>query len=119
MAYYDRVYSNRIPDITERYPEGMDGIDMCAPRDPEYEFWKTVDEAEKQEQIEWEVASCEYTVEIYTENGDHERQVDVLDTYEEAMSYTENNPLHDGRYYSIWCIDYDKDGEEIDSYPVY
>jgi hypothetical protein len=32
-----------IPDLTERYPEGFDGVDMCVPRDLEYEFWKAAD----------------------------------------------------------------------------
>ena len=42
----------RIPDLTERFPEGMDGVDMCEPRDPEYEFWQTVDKAEQYEREE-------------------------------------------------------------------
>lgn len=46
---YDRVFTDRIPDLTERYPEGFGGVDMCEPRDPEYEFWKTVEEAERAE----------------------------------------------------------------------
>ena len=38
-----------IPDLTERYPEGFDGVDMYEPRDPEYEFWKAVEEIDRQE----------------------------------------------------------------------
>ena len=38
-----------IPDLTERFPEGFGGVDMCEPRDPEYEFWCAVEEAERQE----------------------------------------------------------------------
>ena len=43
-----------IPDLTERYPEGFGGIDMWEPRDPEYEFWCAVEEAERQEVEELE-----------------------------------------------------------------
>ena len=39
-----------IPDLTERYPEGFGGIDMYAGYDPEYEFWRVVEEAEKCEE---------------------------------------------------------------------
>ena len=38
-----------IPDLTERYPEGFGGVDMCAPRDLEYEFWKTREELDRAE----------------------------------------------------------------------
>ena len=39
-----------IPDLTERFPEGFGGVDMCKPRDPEYEFWMAVEEAERYEE---------------------------------------------------------------------
>lgn len=35
-----------IPDLTERCPEGFDGVDMYEPRDLEYEFWKAVERAD-------------------------------------------------------------------------
>ena len=41
-----------IPDLTERYPEGFGGVDMYEPYDPEYEFWKTVEQAEQMEREE-------------------------------------------------------------------
>lgn len=61
----------------------------------------------------------EYTVEIYEEDG-WLMQVDVFDTYDDAIEYTDENPLDEDKdlYYSIWCIEYDENGEEIDSYPV-
>ncbi len=46
-----------IPDLTERYPEGFDGVDMLAPRDPEYEFWKAMERADR-EFDEWYNANC-------------------------------------------------------------
>lgn len=46
MRDYNMTY---IPDLTERYPEGFGGVDMFAPRDPEYDFWRAVDEADRQE----------------------------------------------------------------------
>ena len=46
MRDYNMTY---IPDLTERYPEGFGGVDMFAPRDPEYDFWCAVDEADRQE----------------------------------------------------------------------
>lgn len=36
-----------IPDLTERYPEGFDGVDMYAGYDPEYELYETVEEIQK------------------------------------------------------------------------
>lgn len=49
--------SQYIPDITERFPEGFDGVDMTSKYfpmersmyDKEEEFWNTVAEIEKQE----------------------------------------------------------------------
>ena len=40
-----------IPDLTERFPEGFGGVDMFEPRDPEYEFWCAVEEADR---LYWE-----------------------------------------------------------------
>ena len=61
----------------------------------------------------------EYTIEVYKENGTWYKQIDVFDTYEKAEKYTNKNPLNEGLYYSIWCIEYNTNGEEINSYPVY
>ena len=47
--------NNYIPDMTERFPEGMDGIDMYEPRDPEYDFWRDVELAEEAEHMEMEL----------------------------------------------------------------
>jgi hypothetical protein len=55
-----------IPDLTERYPEGFGGVDMYEPRDPEYEFWKAVEEADKQYE-ESKTTPCDYP----DENGNH------------------------------------------------
>ena len=44
------VRTQYIPDLTERFPEGLDGPDMYEPRDPEEAFWKTVDEAEQKDE---------------------------------------------------------------------
>lgn len=42
-----------IPDLTERYPEGFDGVDMFAPRDLEAAAWADMEreyrESERQE----------------------------------------------------------------------
>ena len=42
-----------IPDMTERFPEGLDGVDMFAPRDWEAAAWAEMErdcrEAERQE----------------------------------------------------------------------
>lgn len=46
MRDYNMTY---IPDLTERYPEGFGGVDMYAPRDPEYDFWNAVEEADRLE----------------------------------------------------------------------
>lgn len=62
----------------------------------------------------------EYTVELYRNNGLHERQIDVFNAYEEAERFTIDNPVDEStHYYSIWCIEYDTNGEELASYPVY
>ena len=61
----------------------------------------------------------EYTLELYRNDGTHEKQIDVFDTYEQADAFAESNPADENHYYSIFCIEYDKDGNEINSYPVY
>jgi hypothetical protein len=44
-----------IPDLTERYPEGFGGVDMCDPRDIEYEMWCSfIEDFEKAEKDEKE-----------------------------------------------------------------
>lgn len=65
-------------------------------------------------------AYTEYTVEIYDAVTDkHIKQVDVFGTYEEANTYCNNNPLDEEKErYSIWFIDYNDAGEEIDAGPV-
>lgn len=64
--------------------------------------------------------NTEYTVEIYDAvTNNHIKQVDVFATYKEANTYCINNPLdEDKEIYSIWYIDYNDDGEEIDAGPV-
>ncbi|MEG1205067.1 MAG: hypothetical protein RSD74_01395 [Angelakisella sp.] len=61
------------------------------------------------------VVSTEYVVEINDENTcNFIRQVDVFDTYEKAVAYTENHSdCGDGEYYNIIFIDYNKDGDEV------
>ena len=61
----------------------------------------------------------EYSLEIRKGNGDFVQQVDVFNTYEEAQIYADTFPVSGDFYYSIWCIEYDDKGEEIQSYPVY
>ena len=62
----------------------------------------------------------EYTVELYRANGTHERQIDIFKTYEEAEQYIDDNPVDENtHYYSIWGIEYDENGEETDSFPMY
>jgi len=61
----------------------------------------------------------EYTIEVYREDGKHYAQVGSYYTYKEAAEYTVNNPLiEENLYYSIWCIEYDGNGEEKAAYPV-
>ena len=57
-----------IPDLTERFPEGLDGVDMYEPRDPEYEFWKTVEEADRAER-EYTEPEPNYWVSFYLQDG--------------------------------------------------
>lgn len=62
----------------------------------------------------------EYSLEIKrTTDGEFIRQVDIFNTYENAQAYADEHPIDDDYYYTIWCIEYDEDGEEIDYYPVY
>ena len=60
-----------IPDMTERYPEGLDGVDMFAPRDLEALAWAELDreyhEAERQ-QIE-EITRAGYEIIKQTADG--------------------------------------------------
>lgn len=63
------------------------------------------------------VADNQYTVEIY-EGDIWIRQVDVFNTYDEANEYCEANPIEEPEVYSIWCIEYDENDNEIKSYPV-
>lgn len=61
----------------------------------------------------------EYTVEIYDDKDKWIKQVDVFHTYKEAEEYINKNPLNSSDRYSIWCIEYDENENEIKSYPVY
>ena len=38
----------RLPDLTERFPEGLDGVDMCKPYDPEYAMWEAMEKEVEQ-----------------------------------------------------------------------
>lgn len=64
-------YDTYIPDMTERFPEGLDGVDMCAPRDLEALAWAELDreyrEAERQ-QIE-DITRAGYEVIKQTADG--------------------------------------------------
>lgn len=60
-----------------------------------------------------------YTVEIYKENGNHVKQAGIFATYESAEKFTDDNTLEDGYFFSIWCIEYDSNGNESASFPVY
>ena len=70
----------------------------------------------------------EYTVELYKSLTDEEKrhwkymwqkQAYVGDSYEDCEDFIEKNPVEDPYYYSIWCIEYDSKGNEIESYPVH
>ena len=56
----------------------------------------------------------EYAVELNNEKG-FVRQIDVFDTYEQAVEFQENydEPLNNGEYLNIIFIDYDENGDEI------
>ena len=41
-----------IPDLTERFPEGFGGVDMCEPRDIEYEMMCAMEDAMDEEMEE-------------------------------------------------------------------
>lgn len=60
------------------------------------------------------VAYTEYAVEINNDKG-FVKQIDVFSIYEEAEYFAENykEPLNDGEYLSIICINYDCYGNEI------
>lgn len=67
-----------------------------------------------------EIIEDDYTVELYRADGKWIKQEYVTDKYEKAEEYIDNNPLENGYYYSIFCIQYDNEtGEEMCSYPVY
>ena len=93
-----------IPDLTERYPEGLDGVDMFAPRDLEAAAWDAMErdyrESERQE-IEritragfevikqtadgWTLAECgDKLVLCIIENGD------IISLYDVAGNNPEN-----------------------------
>jgi hypothetical protein len=66
-----------------------------------------------------EIKRREYSVEVYNRLTDKwDRQIDVFNTVEEAEEFCKENPLDDTEEYSIWCIEYDTDENEIDSYPM-
>lgn len=62
----------------------------------------------------------EYTVELYdgTPANKWVKQC-MVGSFEECEKFIENNPVKEPYYYSIWCIEYDDDGEEMGSFPVY
>ena len=67
-----------------------------------------------------EIIEDDYTVEIYRADGKWLQQAYVTNDYDEAEKYAEENPLENGEYYSIFCIQYDNEtGEEMCSYPIY
>lgn len=62
----------------------------------------------------------EYTVELY--NSILNKwifQSYVAKTYKECLDFIAKNPVKEPHVYSIWCIEYDDDGNEIDYYPMY
>lgn len=60
------------------------------------------------------VYRTEYTVDINDNNG-FVKQLDVFNTYEEAINFKEkcSYPLRGNEYLSIICVDYDEDDNEI------
>ena len=66
------------------------------------------------------VISKDYSVDVNNENG-FVRQIEVFfDTYEEAEYFVEHyeEPLNDGEYLNIICIEYNENGDEIGFHTV-
>lgn len=53
-----------IPDLTERYPEGLDGVDMFKPYDPEAEMWDAMerDYREQEQRTIERISRTGYTI---------------------------------------------------------
>ena len=88
--------SDYIPDLTERYPEGFGGIDTTEPRDLEYEFWKTCEQADRDDmEIPYEEGEPPfegheanwYTVSYYTWGGLQEGATVYVPDGEEPSKY--------------------------------
>ena len=64
-------------------------------------------------------AYTEYAVEVNNENG-FLRQIDVFQSYEEAVKFSEigNVKLSDDEYINIIAIEYDENDNEIGFYTV-
>ena len=79
----------------------------------EKEWW---DAPYKMEMDKEQTGYSEYAVEVYDkEDGSFLRQIDVCNTYEEAMACIKKAPYidKDSEYFGILEIEYDKDGQEI------
>ena len=66
--------------------------------------------------------SEEYTVELYLDLSEKDKhnwrdswqsQEYIGNTYEECEQWIEAHPVEEPYYYSIWCIEYDENGEEV------
>lgn len=61
------------------------------------------------------ICRTEYAVEVNNSKDIFVEQIDVFQTYEEAVEFMENykEPLSDGEYLNIIYIDYDENGDEF------
>lgn len=67
-----------------------------------------------------DMAECDYTLELYNNKTDKWiKQIMVSDKLGEIHQYMETNPISDDYRYSVWCIEYDEKGEEVNSFPWY
>ena len=69
------------------------------------------------------LCKVEYAIEIYDAKGDFVKQVDVANTFSDAISYIQSDVydirLEPGERYGIMCIEYDSEENEIEREIVY
>ena len=71
-------YDEYIPDLTERYPEGLRGRDMFEPYDVEAEIWAEMEREYRKEQ--------EREIERITRNG-----YSIIKQCDDGWTFAENN----------------------------
>lgn len=66
------------------------------------------------------MAECDYTLELYNNKTDKWiKQIMISDKLVDIHQYMETNPISGDYRYSVWCIEYDEKGEEVNSFPWY